>query len=112
MHQRMLGHALMGVVSVVCVCVGEIPYSLVPFAVFLYVTLPTRCARRPLCVKRLAPVGHTARAVFLEEGSALLREAQDAVQSAERNERVRVQAPSGGRARSTLFEETFEETFD
>ncbi len=114
MRERLLGHTVMGLVSIACVFVGEVPYSLVPLAVYLYVTLPTRSARRPSYVRRFETVPHAPREGSFARRRALLREAEEAVACAEHREsaRARTELPAEeGRGSLGIFEETFEETF-
>ena len=42
MRGKILAYKVIGLVSALCVFLGEFPYSLIPFAVFLYVALPPR----------------------------------------------------------------------
>jgi hypothetical protein len=102
----------MGLVSLACVCVGEIPYSLVPLAVFLYVTLPTRSARRRIYVRRLSPSAPAARVSSPEERRALLDAAERAVRQGECPAAGKAEAVAARCVMPTVLEETFEETFN
>jgi len=111
MRQRLLGHALMGLVSIACVCVGEVPYSLIPLAVFIYGTLPTRSVRRSACIGRPPPAARAlGSGAFLadDEAGDLLRRAEEA---AERGQLRRAPEAAGRPAACPLPEETFDETF-
>ncbi len=112
MRPRLLGHALMGLVSVACVCVGEVPYSLIPLAVFIYGTLPTKSVRRHGHVGRLSPAARAlGSGAFLEDdeaGEDLLRRAEEA---AAQGRLGRASPPAERSAACPFPEETFDETF-
>ena len=111
MRQKLFGHAVMGLVSVACVCGGEVPYSLIPLAVLIYGILPTRsvrqgayCGRPPYAARRLG----TRRFIADEGPGDLLRRAEEAAeQGGLRSAFVAGERP----AASSFPEETFEETF-
>lgn len=109
MRRRLFGHAVMGLVSVGCLCVGEVPYSLIPLAVFIYGTLPTRPARRCGGLGRPSSAARALGAGAVNDDDEaegdLLRQAEEA---AERGQLARA---AGRRAACALPEETFDETF-